>query len=123
MTEAKTDLNEDIVSEQPLENSNNAAITDSSLPGSVHDSPNQLDNQPPQDIINRPESRLEVDTEGVATLSDPSAPPQRLPPLKGSQDGDGLEGYRQDLNLIEGSSTPGGSEVNTNCYYNIKLKF
>ena len=83
--------------------------------------PNQLDNQPPQDIINRPESRLEVDTEGAATLSDPSAPPQRLPPLKGSQDGDGLEGYRQDLNLIEGSSTPGGSEVNTNCYYNIKL--
>jgi len=113
MTEAKTDLNEDIVSEQPLENSNNAAITDSSLPGSVHDSPNQLDNQLPQDIINRPESRLEVDTEGVATLSDPSAPPQRLPPLKGSQDGDGLEGYRQDLNLIEGSSTPGGSEFNS----------
>ena len=107
MTEAKT-LNEDIVSE-PMEVSN-AAIADSSLPGSVHDSPTQLDDNQ-QDIINRPESRLEVDTEGVATLSDPSAPPQRLPPLKGSQDGDGLEGYRQDLNLIEGSSTPCGSEV------------
>ena len=109
MTEAET-LNEDIVSE-PM------AITDSSLPGSVHDSPTQLDNQQ-QDIINRPESRLEVDTQGVATLTDPSAPPQRLPPLKGSQDGDGLDGYRQDLNLIEGSSTPGGSEVIVCCYFN-----
>ena len=80
------------------------------LPGSVGDqSPVAVqDNHENLDIETRPSTTLEVDSDGVATMSDPSAPPQRLPPLKGSQDGDGLEGYRQNLDEVQGSP---GSEV------------
>ena len=81
-----------------------------SLPGSVGD-----DNSPNHDNPDnetRPSTTLEVDMDGVATMSDPStSAASKLPPLKGSsQDGDGLEGYRQNLNEFQGSP---GSEVNS----------
>ena len=47
--------------------------------------------------------------EGPPGEAEPSAPPQKLPPINGSNDGDGLEGYRQNLSGIEVSS-PGGSD-------------
>ena len=51
-----------------------------------------------------------AENEGVPPEeAEPSAPPPKLPPINGSNDGDGLEGYRQNLNGIEVSS-PGGSD-------------
>ena len=48
----------------------------------------------------RPSTTLEVGPDGVAAMSSPQAPPARLPPLAGgSNDGDGLAGYRQNLDI------------------------
>jgi hypothetical protein len=47
----------------------------------------------------RPSTTLEVGPEGVAVMSDSKAPPSRLPPLQTSQDGDGLDGYRPNLDV------------------------
>ena len=83
------------------------AVIESALNPEV-DLPGSLESTPPPAVAaamnndeKRPSSTLQIDTEeGVATMSDSSAPPTRLPPLRaGSQDGDGLEGYRQHLDL------------------------
>ena len=48
----------------------------------------------------RPSTTLKVGPDGVAAMSSPQAPPARLPPLAGgSNDGDGLAGYRQNLDI------------------------
>lgn len=60
------------------------------LPGSVGG--NSPDNE------RRPSTSLEVGPNGEATMSDGGGLPSRLPPLR-SQDGDGLEGYRQNLDF------------------------
>ena len=48
----------------------------------------------------RPSTVLEIGSDGIAAMSSPQAPPARLPPLAGgSNDGDGLGGYRQNLDI------------------------
>ena len=60
------------------------------LPGSVGGS--SPDNQ------RRPSTSLEIGPNGEAAMSDGGGLPSRLPPLR-SQDGDGLDGYRQNLDF------------------------
>ena len=69
------------------------------LTGSIQDpEPNAPAFEDLQD--KRPSTVLEIGSDGIAAMSSPQAPPARLPPLAGgSNDGDGLGGYRQNLDI------------------------
>ena len=81
--------------EIPLENSIEPELNQDDLPGSIEDLPN-LDEK-------RPSTTLEIGPEGVAMVES-TAPPTRLPPLRNSQDGDGPDDYRQNIDIISNFS-------------------
>ena len=81
--------------EIPLENTIEPELNQDDLPGSIEDLPN-LDEK-------RPSTTLEIGPEGVAMVES-TAPPTRLPPLRNSQDGDGQDGYRQNIDIISNFS-------------------
>merc|ERR1711963_69795 len=70
-------------------------LNQNDLPGSIEDIPHLEEK--------RPSTTLEIGPEGVAMVES-TAPPTRLPPLRNSQDGDGPDGYRQNIDIISNFS-------------------